>query len=126
MYGKVLVRFSIVVLAVYFLASSVFAQFFGVDIVSDWYTSLLLLIVVVYCYSEGKYHCKYLKYTALGIFLSDTIVRLDNTFDFLSIDAHNLIAICLVVIGVATSITKAIIHFVQVTKLRNERERRTN
>lgn len=119
--GKFLVRVTVVVIAIYFLLCYMLAQVCGIDILYNWYVILIELVLVVYCYSEGKYHCTFLKHTALGIFLADTITRLDYAFDFLSVTAHNLIPAAILCACLATYITKAIIHFHKVRKLKKQR-----
>lgn len=116
--GKFLVRISIVIVAIYQIIVYLFAQLLLMDISTNLYTLLFELCVVVYTFSEGKYHCKYMKYTALSILLADTLTRLDYMFDFMSVTAHNLIPIAILAIGIGTSITKAFIHFYRVIKLK--------
>lgn len=116
--GKFLVRFSVLLIAIYFIIAFIVAQTLAVNIFDDHYVVLLELITVVYTFSEGKYHCKYMKYTALSILLADTLTRLDYMFDFMSVTAHNLIPIAILAIGIGTSITKAFIHFYRVIKLK--------
>ena len=60
--GKFLVRLTVITVGVYFVIAYILAQFFGFDILGDWYIVLFELICVVYCYSEWKYHCRYLKH----------------------------------------------------------------
>lgn len=115
--GKALVRLTIIGTAVYFALSYLFAQFLGIDILLPWYNIPFELCVVVYAFSEGKYHCKYIKYTALAILVSDIITQLDNSLDFLSVDLHNIIPLFLIILGVATGCILAIRHFVLVRKL---------
>ena len=121
--GKLLVRLTVVFVALYFLLCYMLAQFCGIDALYYSYTLLFELITVVYCFSEGKYHCRFLKSTMLSIFLCDLLTRLDYTFDFLTTAEHNLIPISILALGIGTSITLAIRHFMRVIKLRNERER---
>lgn len=123
--GKLIVRLVVAVTSIYFLIAFSFAQLLGVDILNDYHSLAFELCVVVYCYSEGKYHCQYMKYTALAILFSDTLSRLDNSFNFLSVTAHNLIPIGILALGIGTSITLAIRHFYQVTKLRQKLKDRT-
>lgn len=122
--GKFIVRMSIVLTAIYFVISSLFAQLLGVDILMPYYIPLFELCVVIYAFSEGKYHCKYIKYTALALLLSDTLTQLDNAFNFLTIEAHNLIPVTMIVIGISIGVSLAIKHYIQVIKLKkrlNER-----
>lgn len=116
--GKFLVRFSVLLIAIYFIIAFIVAQTLAVNIFDDHYVLLLELITVVYTFSEGKYHCKYMKYTALSILLADTLTRLDYMFDFMSVTAHNLIPIAILAVGIGTSVTKAFIHFYRVLKLK--------
>lgn len=116
--GKFIVRMSIIMVAIYLILSCILAQFCGIDILTNVYTLLFELCVVVYTFSEGKYHCKYMKYTALSILLADTLTRLDYMFDFMSVTAHNLIPIAILAVGIGTSVTKAFIHFYRVLKLK--------
>lgn len=119
--GKFLVRITVIIVATFFVAQYVLAQLFGINIASNIYIPLFELCVVVYTFSEGKYHCKYMKYTALSILLADTLTRLDYIFDFMSVSAHNLIPIGILALGIGTSITKAIMHFVRVMKLKKKK-----
>lgn len=121
--GKFVVRITIVLVSIYFLISFIVAQRYRIDILDDYHTLLFELCVVVYCFSEGNYHCKFLKSTTLAILLSDTISRLDNSFNFLSVDAHNYIPIYILALGIGTSITLALRHFYKVNQLRNKRNK---
>lgn len=116
--GKFLVRITIVTVTIYQIIAYLIAELLGVDILRGNHILLFELCVVVYTFSEGKYHCKYMKYTALSILLADTLTRLDYMFDFMSVTAHNLIPIGILAIGIGTSITKAFIHFYRVIKLK--------
>lgn len=116
--NKFLVRITITLVALYFVLMFLLAQFLSVNIATNIYVLLFELCVVVYTFSEGKYHCKYMKYTALSILLADTLTRVDYMFDFMSVTAHNLIPIAILAVGIGTSITKAFIHFYRVLKLK--------
>ena len=119
--AKFLVRITIAFVAIYFIAAFLVSQLLGIDIMRNTYILLFELCVVVYTFSGGKYHCQYMKYTALSILLADTLTRFDYIFNFMSVTAHNLIPIGLLAIGIGTSITKAIMHFVRVVKLKRKR-----
>lgn len=116
--GKFLVRATILVVAIYFIVTFLIAQIQGIDVANNIYVLLLEAIVVVYCYSEGKYHCKYMKYTALSILISDTLTRLDYLYDFMSVSLHNLIPVTIICIGLGFSVVKALIHFYKVMLLK--------
>ena len=110
-------------MALYLVLSFIIAQFFFIDILGNWYIVMFETCVVIYCFSEGKYHCEYLKFSALSLLVVDTLTRLDNTFNFLSVDAHNLIPIAILALGIGTSITLALRHFYKVNQLRNKRNK---
>lgn len=121
---KVLTRLTIVVVAIYFVVSYIFAQM-GVDIFRYTYTLLFELCVVSYTFCSGKFHCKYMRWTALSLLLADTISHTDYYFNYIPVGIYNLIPLFIVVTGIGTSITLAIRHFYKVTKLRQKLKDRT-
>ena len=116
--GKFLVRLTVITVGVYSVIAYILAQFFGFDILGDWYIVLFELICVVYCYSEGKYHCRYLKHLSLSIILCEIITRLDNELDFLSVTAHNVVPLFIIALGLSASATLALRHFYRVIKIK--------
>ena len=72
----------------------------------------------MYAFSEGKYHCKYIKYTALAVLLSDALTQLDNAFDFLTIQMHNLIPVAMITVGIFMGVFLAVKHYIRVLKLK--------
>lgn len=120
--GNFIVRLTIVFVSIYFLVAYYMAQFRGVDILYSSYTLLFELCVVVFTFSAGKYHCKFIKWTALGIFLSDLISHTDYYFDYIPLNYWSLLPLGVVSIGVATSITLAIRHFYKVNKLKRKKK----
>lgn len=118
--GKVLVRFTIILTAIYFILSFILAMY-GIDIMTKWYSLLFELCVVLYCYGEGKYHCKYIKQTAMAIFISDALTTLDNHFDFLSIEWHNLLPFLIIFFGLSHSLYMAINHYIRIIKNKNKK-----
>ena len=119
--GKFIVRITIIITSIFMIISYLSAQLFGIDIFSDWYIVMFELCVTIYCYSDKKYHCKYIKHLSLAILLSETITRLDNYFDFLSVFTHNAIPIFIFSIGVLIALVKAIVHFIKVRRIINGR-----
>lgn len=119
--GKVVVRLTVMFTALYLTLSYLIAQFLGVDILRPYYNLLFELCVVIYTFSVGKYHCKYMKYTALSIMVADVLTLIDNAIDFMSVNAHNIIPIAVISGGVITSSTLAMMHFYKVRKLNKER-----
>lgn len=119
--GRFLVRITIVLVALYLVLSYVIAQFIGIDILTPYYNVLFELCVVIYAFSEGKYHCKYIKYTALAILFADILTYADNYYDFLTVGAHNLIPVFIIASGILTGVTLAIKHYINVRKIKKQR-----
>lgn len=119
--GRFLVRITIVLVALYLVLSYAIAQFIGVDILTPYYNVLFELCVVIYAFSEGKYHCKYIKYTALAILFADILTYADNYYDFLTVEAHNLIPVFIITSGILTGVTLAIKHYINVRKIKKQR-----
>lgn len=120
---KFLVRITIIFVAIYFLTTFVLAQN-GIEYFNDFYIVLLELCLCVFCSVQGNYHCKYMRYTAWSIFTSDMLTRLDNAYDFLSVDMHNQIPICILALGLSTSVFLAIRHFILVQILKRKKKSR--
>lgn len=113
---KFITRLTIILVAAYFIISFVVAEVFALDILMDSYILLFELCAVLYTFNSGKYHCKYIRWTGLSIFVCDTIAHLDYYFDFISVRWYNLILLSIVAIGVSTSLYKSINHFIKVSK----------
>lgn len=75
--GKFLVRITVIFVAIYFIVAHLVAQFIGVDILSGNHVLLFELIAVLYSFEHGKYHCKFLRWTMLSIFIAELLSRLD-------------------------------------------------
>ena len=121
--GNFLVRITITLVAFYFLLSYLVTFFTGIDILYYTYTLLFELCVVVFTFSAGKYHCKYMKWTALSVLFVDVISHADNYFNFIPVDYFFVIPISILALGIGTSVTLAIRHFIQVIRLNNERRK---
>lgn len=121
--GKLFVRMTTITAAIYLLICYLFAQFASADIMSDWYAPLFELIVVIYSFSEGRYHCKYMKFLALAIFVSDTITRIDNSLSIFSTSAHNLIPILLLSLVILYGTTMSFIHYIRVLKNKHKHKK---
>ena len=119
--GKFFVRITIVLVTIYFLVSYILAQFWGVDILRNTYILLFETCVVIYTFSEGKYHCRYIKWVALSILFCDILVHIDYYFNIFTTPLHNLLPASILALGIGTSITLAFRHFYKVNKLRNKR-----
>ena len=121
---KFVIRLSVILVALYFLVSALWAILFKEDILGENYVLLFELGIILSVYNEkSKYYCQYLKYTALSIFIADFISRLDNKLNFLSADAHNFIFIGIVIVGILVGVVKALHHYYLVRKLKRKIKR---
>ena len=117
---KFLVRMTVIFVAIYFIASYIMAQFFGVDIMKNTYTLLFELCVVRYTFGEGKYHCKYIKWMALSIFCADTLSHFDYYYDFIPVSLYNYIFCGFVILGIFADVIYAFRHFHKVRMLKRQ------
>ena len=105
--SKLLIRLTVVGVAIYLVICYSIAMVFGIDI----------------CISrQGVYHCKYIKYTAYGIFLSDSIVCIDNITNAFYTPYFAFIPLTIISIGLLTTTTLALRHYHQVRKLKKQRK----
>lgn len=116
---KLLVRLFVVFTALYFIYTYIMA-WFGVECFSDAYIVMAELAICVVMSSQGKYHCKYMKFTAYGLTASDSITRIDNAFDILSVDASIILPLSLVMCSITISFVLALRHYYRVLKLKSK------
>lgn len=116
---RFITRATVTIVALYFIISFLLAQFAGIDVFRYSYVLLFELCTVAYTFCSGKYHCRYIRWTALAVLLSDTITHADYYFNFLSVDAFNLIPIAILSSGIITSLYLSIKHFIRVHKVRS-------
>ena len=117
---KLLVRLFVVFTTLYFLCTYTMA-WYGVECFSDAYIMIAEVAICIVMSSQGKYHCKYLKYTAYGLTASDCITRFDNAFDILSVDAAIVLPLSLIMCSVTISFVLALRHYYMVLKLKNKK-----
>lgn len=117
---KLLIRLTVCFTAVYFLAAFVFA-WFGINYINDMYIIAFESCVCVVMSKQGKYHCKYMKYTAYGITCGDAITRFDNIYDWLPVEVLLTIVVSVVSLGVMTTFCLALHHFYKVQQLKRKK-----
>ena len=116
---KLLVRLFVVFTTLYFLCTYTMA-WFGVECFSDAYIVMAELAICVVMSSQGKYHCKYMKFTAYGLTASDSVTRIDNAFDILGVEASIILPLSLVMCSVTISFILALRHYYRVLKLKSK------
>lgn len=116
---KLLVRLFVVSTALYLIHTYIMA-WFGVECFSDAYIVMAELAICVVMSSQGKYHCKYMKFTAYGLTASDSVTRIDNAFDILGVEASIILPLSLVMCSVTISFVLALRHYYRVLKLKSK------
>lgn len=115
--GKLLVRLFVVFTTLYLIHTYIMA-WFGVECFSDAYIVMAELAICVVISSQGKYHCKYMKFTAYGLTASDSVTRIDNAFDILGVEASIILPLSLVMCSVTISFVLALRHYYRVLKIK--------
>lgn len=117
---KLFVRLFVVFTALYLIHTYIMA-WFGVECFSDAYIVTAELAICVVMSSHGKYHCKYMKFTAYGLTASDSVTRIDNAFDILGVEASIILPLSLVMCSVTISFVLALRHYYRVLKLKSKK-----
>ena len=117
---KLFVRLFVVFTALYLIHTYIMA-WFGVECFSDAYIVMAELAICVVMSSHGKYHCKYMKFTAYGLTASDSVTRIDNAFDILGVEASIILPLSLVMCSVTISFVLALRHYYRVLKLKSNK-----
>lgn len=117
---KLLVRLFVVFAALYLIHTYIMA-WFGIECFSDAYIVMAELAICVVMSSQGKYHCKYMKFTAYGLTASDSVTRIDNAFDILGVEASIILPLSLVMCSLTISFVLALRHYYRVLKLKSKK-----
>ena len=117
---KLLVRLFVVFTTLYFLCTYTMA-WYGVECFSDAYIVMAELSICVVMSTQGKYHCKYMRFTAYGLTASDSVTRIDNAYDILSVDAAIVLPLSIVMCSLIISFVLALRHYYMVLKLKNKK-----
>lgn len=117
--AKLTVRLFVVFTALYFVYTYIMA-WYGVECFSDAYIVMAELAICVVMSSQGKYHCKYMRFTAYGLTASDSVTRIDNAYDILSVDAAIVLSLSLVMCSMTISFVLALRHYYRVLKLKSK------
>jgi hypothetical protein len=116
--SKIALRLSIIIVALYMVTCYIVALVCDINLWSHTYTVLFELCLCLCISAQGKYHCKYMKWTLYGITLADTLTSLDELFDFIP---YNIIAFApaiIITIGLLITTTLAIRHYIRVKRLK--------
>lgn len=120
---KFLVRLTIILTSLYFIVVFSIALLFEETFHNDMYVVLLELCLAVFTSVQGNYHCKYARYTAWGIFSSDSVTRLDGAYNFVPVGNTAIVSSVILGLAIITSVFLAIRHFIKVKKLKSNKRR---
>ena len=122
--SKFCIRILTLLISLYMVLCYLLNLLYGINIWSHTYTVLFEICVCLCISAQGVYHCKYIKWTAYGLTISDTIVSFDEIFDVFSYTIVTFIPLILTIIGLATTTILAIRHFVRVRKINRKWEQK--
>lgn len=115
---KFLTRATVMLVSAYFILSYILAQFMGIDILRYSYVILFEMCVVAYTFCSGKYHCRFMRWTALSILICDVVSHTDYYFNYIPLNVFNLVLAFILISGVSVSSTLAIRHFYRISKIK--------
>lgn len=116
--SKFAVRFTVIAVAIYLILCYVVEIAIGTNIWSQTYYLLFELCLCLCISKQGVYYCKYIKWTAYGILVSDTIVCLDNLFDIFPVNFMVFVPAIIIALGLLTTTCMAINHYIRVKRLK--------
>lgn len=116
--SKFFVRITILLVAVYMLICHIAAFFWQINLWTHTYTVMFELCVCLCISAQGKYHCKYMKWTAYSICLYDAILSADEIFDFIPYSIAIILPFIIITAGLLTTTTLTIRHFIRVQRLK--------
>lgn len=117
--GKFFVRITVLYTTIYFIRTFISA-WYGAETFNDAYIILFEICLCIIISSQGKYHCRYIRYTSYALTLCDTLTRLDNVYHFMPEESCILMALFLysaIVIPLCLSLQ----HYYEVQRLNHKR-----
>ena len=118
--SKLLIRLTILIVALYMGLCHILSVTYGINLWSHTYTVLFEICVCVCISAQGKYHCKYMRWTAYGICVSDLWVSLDELLDFSPYNASIILPVAFIGVGLFTTVALATRHYIRVKKLKRK------
>lgn len=118
---KLAIRLVIILVAVYLIICYIGAIIFAVNLWRQDYYLLFELCVCLCISKQGVYHCKYIKYTAYAILISDVLVCIANRINFASEYYTAHLTLLIIIIGLLTTVTKAIRHYRKVLSIKKNK-----
>lgn len=118
--SKLIIRLTIMLVAVYLILCYLASYIFLVDIWRQIFYLLFELCVCMCISKQGVYHCKYIKWTAYAILIQDTLVCSDVLFDYMPDNVIAAAPPAIILIGLTVTTTLAVQHYIRVKKIKKQ------
>lgn len=116
--SKFFIRIVVLFVAIYMIICHIAAVLWQVNLWSHTYTVLFELCLCLCISAEGKYFCKFIRWTAYAITLNDAIISADELFDFMPYSIASVLPFIIIALGILTTTTLAIKHYIRVKRLK--------
>ena len=116
--SKLFIRLTVLFVSVYMVVCHIAAVVWQINLWSHTYTVLFEICVCLCITAQGKYHCKFIRWTAYAITLNDALLSADEMFDFIPHSLYILLPVAIITLGIMTTTTLAIRHYHKVRKLK--------
>lgn len=116
--SKLFIRLTVLFVAFYMVICHIAAVVWQINLWSHTYTVLFEICVCLCITAQGKYHCKFMRWTAYAITLNDALLSADEMFDFIPYSLIIVLPIIIITIGLLTTTTLAIRHYIKVRKIK--------
>lgn len=118
--SKLFIRLTVLFVAIYMVICHIAAVVWQINLWSHTYTVLFEICVCLCITAQGKYHCKFMRWTAYAITLNDALLSADEMFDFIPYSLIIVLPIIIITLGLLTTTTLAIRHYNRVRKLKRQ------
>ena len=116
--SKLIIRFTILLVAVYLILCYLVSYIFLLDIWRQIFYLLFELCVCLCISAQGVYHCKYIKWTAYAILTQDTLVCSDVLFDYMPDNIMAAAPPAIILVGLTVTTTLAVQHYIKVKRIK--------
>lgn len=116
--SKFFVRWTVILVAVYLIVCYLTTAIFRTDIWRQIYYLLFELCVCLCLTAQGAYHCKYIRWTAYGIFIEDCVATSDTFFDYIPDNILAVVSPTILTLGLAITTALAIRHYIKVRRIK--------
>lgn len=109
---------TVILVAVYLIVCYLTTAVFRTDIWRQVYYLMFELCVCLCLTAQGAYHCKYIRWTAYGIFVEDCVSTSDTFFDYIPDNIMAVVSPTILTIGLAAATVLAIRHYIKVRRIK--------